>query len=126
MNLRDLLRARIAIACLIAVLCVPGSALAADSKFDGSWDLAFVTRSGHCDPSYNFSVNILQGHISHPNLVRFTGNVAKSGATRASVRVGEKFALGAGRLSQSSGGGSWRGYSGSEKCSGTWTAQRNF
>jgi hypothetical protein len=97
----------------------------ARSAYDGSWDLVFVTQRGACDPSYNFSVNISDGVVTNPNLVRFRGYVARSGAVRASVTVQDKYAAGSGRLSRSSGRGTWSGYAGNARCSGYWTAQRN-
>jgi len=97
----------------------------ARSAHDGSWDLLFVTQRGACDPTYNFSVNITDGFVTHPNLVKFRGYVARSGAVRASVTVHDKYASGSGRLSSNSGGGRWSGYSGNARCSGYWTAQRN-
>ena len=101
------------------------SAVQARSAYDGSWDLVFVTQRGACDATYNFSVNINDGVVTHPNLVRFRGYVAGSGAVRASVTVQDKHATGSGRLSGVSGRGTWNGYSGSARCSGYWTAQRN-
>ena len=97
----------------------------ARSAFDGAWDLVFVTQRGACDPTYNFSVNINDGVVTHPNLVRFRGNVARSGAVRASVTVQDRYASGSGRLAGNSGRGTWSGYSGSARCAGYWTAQRN-
>jgi hypothetical protein len=97
----------------------------ARSAYDGSWDLVFVTQTGSCDPSYNFTVNISDGIVTHPNLVRFRGYVAKSGSVRASVTVQDKFASGTGRLFGTSGHGKWSGRAGSARCSGYWTAQRN-
>jgi hypothetical protein len=101
------------------------SAAQARSTYDGSWDLVFVTQRGACDATYNFSVNINDGVVTHPNLVRFRGYVAGSGAVRALVTVQDKHATGSGRLSGVSGRGTWNGYSGSARCSGYWTAQRN-
>jgi hypothetical protein len=97
----------------------------ARTPYDGSWDLVFVTQRGACDASYNFTVNITDGIVTHPNLVRFRGRVARSGAVRASVIVQDKFASGSGRLASTSGRGSWSGYSGQARCSGYWTARRN-
>ena len=110
-----------AASCLVAF----ASAAQARSAYDGSWDLRFVTQRGACDPTYDFSVNINNGVVTHPNLVRFRGNVARSGSVRASVTVQDKYAAGSGRLSGNSGRGTWSGYSGSARCSGYWTAQRN-
>jgi len=113
--------------CVAAVGCFVGfvSVAEARSAYDGSWDLIFVTQRGACDPTYNFTVNITDGIVTHPNLVRFRGYVARSGAVRASVTVQDKFASGSGRLSSNSGRGTWSGYSGNARCSGYWTAQRN-
>jgi hypothetical protein len=97
----------------------------ARSAYDGSWDLVFVTQRGSCDPSYNFTVNISDGIVTHPNLVKFKGYVAKSGSVHASVTVHEKFASRTGRLFGTSGRGTWSGREGSGRCSGYWTAQRN-
>ena len=119
--MKSLLTSAIVAAGLVAFV----SAAQARSAYDGSWGLVFVTQRGECDPSYNFSVNITDGVVTHPNLVKFTGHVARSGAVRASVTVPDKYAAGSGRLSSNSGGGTWSGYSGSARCSGYWTARRN-
>jgi hypothetical protein len=111
----------IAATCLIA----PASVAHARSAYDGSWDLVFVTQKGTCDPTYNFTVNISDGVVTHPNLVKFKGHVAKSGSVRASVTVHDKFASGTGRLFGTSGRGIWNGREGSARCTGYWTAQRN-
>ena len=115
------------LSCLTAAGFLVGMASIAQARsaYDGSWDLVFVTQRGACDPTYNFSVNISNGIITHPNLVRFRGYVARSGAVRASVTVQDKYASGSGRLVSNSGRGTWSGYSGNARCSGYWTAQRN-
>jgi len=95
------------------------------SAYDGSWDLVFVTQRGVCDPSYSFTVDVINGIVTHPNLVRFRGYVTKSGAVRASVAVQDKYATGAGKLFATSGRGTWSGRAGTARCSGYWTAQRN-
>jgi hypothetical protein len=76
--------------CLVAFISVTQ----ARSAYDGSWDLVFVTQRGACDPTYNFNVNISNGVVTEPNLVRFRGYVAKSGAVLASVTVQDKYASG--------------------------------
>jgi hypothetical protein len=116
-----------ALFCLTAVAALVGMASVAQARsaYDGSWDLAFVTQRGACDPTYDFSVNISDGIITQPNLVRFRGYVARSGAVRASVTVQDRFAAGSGRLAGNSGRGTWSGYSGNARCSGYWSARRN-
>jgi hypothetical protein len=94
------------------------------SAYDGAWGLVFMTQRGACDASYNFTVDISGGNITHPNLVRFRGRVAKNGQVRASVTVQDKYAAGVGRLTKNTGQGTWSGYSGSARCSGYWTAQK--
>lgn len=117
---------RLLLPAAIAGFLVSSASIAqASSAYDGSWDLNFVTQRGACDPTTNFTVNINGGVVTHPNLVRFRGYVARSGAVRASVTVQDKFASGSGRLAGNSGHGSWSGYSGQARCSGYWTARRN-
>ena len=111
---------------LVLVCCVASAHAATSSAaFNGSWNLAFVTQSGTCDPTYNFTVNVSNGLVTHPNLVRFRGYVQSSGSVRASVAVQDKYASGSGRLFGSSGKGTWSGRSGNARCVGYWTAQRN-
>ena len=117
---------KVALLCAIAgSFLVLAPAANAYSAYDGSWNLVFVTRSGACDATYNFTVDISNGVVTHPNLVRFRGYVARSGAVRASVTVQDKYASGAGRLSGTTGYGRWSGRSGKALCAGYWTAQRN-
>jgi hypothetical protein len=114
-----------AIICFVALAHAVNARSAYNGSYDGSWDLVFVTQRGACDPSYNFTVNISNGVVTHPNLVKFKGYVAKSGAVRASVTVQDKYAAGSGRLAGASGRGTWSGYAGNARCAGYWTAQRH-
>jgi hypothetical protein len=109
---------------LLFALCASANPVFAASPFDGAWNLLFVTQYGACDPTYNFSVQIRNGILFHPNLRRLTGRVAPSGAVHASVAVEQKYAVGSGRLSTTTGRGSWKGRSGAATCGGYWTAQR--
>jgi hypothetical protein len=101
------------------------TAAEARTSYDGAWNLVFFTQRGSCDPTYTFTVNVADGIVSHPNLMKFSGHVARSGAVRASVTVHEKHASGSGRLTGDSGRGNWTGRAGGERCSGYWTAQRS-
>ena len=94
-------------------------------SYDGPWNLVFHTKKGSCDPTFTFSVNVDAGVVTHPNLVKFRGKVASSGAVHASVTVQDKYASGSGKLTGDSGRGMWRGRAAGESCSGYWTAQRN-
>jgi hypothetical protein len=97
----------------------------AGSRFDGQWNLVCATQRGDCDPSYNFTVDVVNGNISHPNILTFRGHVASSGAVHASVRVGQKYASGSDKIAGGIGRGVWSGRSGKSQCAGTWVAQRN-
>jgi hypothetical protein len=108
---------------LSAASALPAAA-SARSVYDGAWSLDFATQRGSCS-TYHFDVNIADGIVSHPNLVRFTGRVAASGAVRASVKVQDKFASGSGRLALTAGRGTWSGQDGASRCSGVWTAQKS-
>jgi hypothetical protein len=59
--------------CLVALASVAH----ARSAYDGSWDLAFVTQRGACDPSYNFTVNVSDGIVSHPNLPKYVARLVQ-------------------------------------------------
>ena len=114
------------IANVICCACLTlATAAEARTSYDGPWNLVFFTQRGSCDPTYNFSVNINDGVVTHPNLVKFRGHVGRSGAVRASVTVHDKYASGSGRLTRDSGRGIWSGRAGGGRCSGYWTAQRN-
>lgn len=113
--------------CIVCLVLCGGTVTDAQARsiYDGSWNLTFVTQRGACDPTYYFTVDINDGIVTHPNLVKFRGYVSRTGAVRASVTVHEKYAAGSGRLFGAYGRGVWRGYAGSARCSGYWTAQKN-
>ena len=52
---------------------------AAHTAYDGSWALTIMTKRGACDPTYNFQVQIANGIVSHPNLVKLRGRVSSGG-----------------------------------------------
>ena len=97
---------------------------AAMTAYDGQWSLSIVTERGPCDATYNFQVLVENGIVRHPNLVRFRGRVYSRGTVRVSVGVMDKYASGSGKLSKTAGRGRWTGRSGTDRCSGHWTAQR--
>jgi len=107
----------------LAVTASTAGIASAGTPYDGRWSLSIVTQKGACD-TYNFPVNIENGMVSFPGLVRASGRVASGGSVRVNVAAGDKSAAGSGKLSQGSGSGRWSGKSGDARCSGTWTAQR--
>jgi hypothetical protein len=49
--------------CFFVALASTAHARSAD---DGSWDLAFVTQRGACDPAYKLHINVSNGVLTHP------------------------------------------------------------
>jgi hypothetical protein len=110
---------------LALVIAAPAFGTAkASTPYDGRWSLSIMTTRGTCD-TYNFPVDIANGHVSFPGLVKASGRVTGKGSVRVFVSAMGKSANGSGKLSMSSGGGSWSGRSGEDRCSGRWTAQRS-
>ena len=81
------------------------------NAFDGDWSVLIQTRDGNCDPAYRYGVQIQNGEILNGGSAPVTveGRVAPSGAVQVSVSAGSQEAHGAGRLSRTSGMGTWRG-----------------
>ena len=95
----------------------------ARTPYDGRWSLTIHTTRGDCS-TYNCPVDISNGHVSFPNLVRANGRVTGKGNVRVFVAAMGKSASGSGKLNGSSGSGRWTGRSGEDRCSGVWTAHR--
>ena len=117
--------AKFARASLLALSATAATASFAEARtpYDGRWSLTIQTTRGECS-TYNFPVDISNGQVSFPGLVRANGRVTGKGSVRVFVAAMGKSASGSGKLSQSSGGGRWTGRSGEDLCSGVWTAQR--
>ena len=110
---------------LLALVAVASTVSFASAKtpYDGRWSLSIATTRGSCE-TYNFPVDITNGHVSFPGLVKANGRVNAKGQVRVFVSAAGKSASGSGRLTTSSGSGRWSGRSGQDRCSGGWTAQR--
>ena len=115
--------ARAGILALVAIASTTGIATAS-TPYDGRWSLSIVTQKGACD-TYNFPVDITNGAVTFPGLVKASGRVAGNGSVSVNVAAGDKSAAGSGKLKLGSGSGHWTGRSGNDRCSGTWTAQRS-
>lgn len=103
----------------------PSSALG-QTSFDGSWNVTIVTRSGPCDPQYQFGAQIVDGNVAYDGggPVNLQGQVAPNGNIWVSVSAGGARADGEGRLSRNFGTGAWRGQGSLGACVGTWEAVR--
>ena len=119
-------RARLAILILVvACAAVAGPAFGGD-VFDGDWSVLIVTQGGACDPAYRYGVRITDGTVINDgsSAAAVEGRVTPTGAVKVTVRSGNQWAGGSGRLNSNRGGGVWKGQSTSGTCSGTWEAER--
>ncbi|MCP4615674.1 MAG: hypothetical protein GY844_04490 [Bradyrhizobium sp.] len=94
----------------------------ASATFDGQWSVQIASSNSSCINGASVSIGISDGQIaSNTASVAASGRVAEAGTISVTLSSGIKRAVGFGRLSGSSGSGTWR----AAMCSGTWTAQRN-
>ena len=101
-------------------------AASARSIYDGAWSVLIVTRSGSCDPSYRYGVQISDGMVTYDGggPITMQGKVTPKGAVRVIVTAGSQWADGSGKLTRNMGGGVWKGQGMSSACAGTWQAER--
>lgn len=95
-------------------------AAASATTFDGEWSVRIASSSSECGNGQTVAIGINNGNVSS-SMVKASGHVAEAGSISVTLVSGIKRATGFGRLSGSSGSGTWRG----ALCSGTWTASRN-
>ena len=107
----------------LATVAATASFANASTPYDGRWSLSITTTRGSCD-TYTLPVDITNGYVSFPGLVKANGRVTGKGSVRVFVSAMGKSASGSGRLTTSYGTGRWSGRSGEDRCSGSWTAQR--
>jgi hypothetical protein len=114
---------------LISALALAGAfaasrAAEAVPSYDGVWSVVIVTKQGLCEASYRYPVRIAKGTLFNAGnaTVNISGKVDKQGAVVVNVSTGDKTAVGTGRLSGKTGGGSWSGGNGA--CKGVWQAER--
>src|ERR1700712_4323146 len=94
---------------------------AAAATFDGAWNVQIASSNGACSSGTSVSIGINNGQVASTNaMVAASGRVADAGTINVTLSSGMKRAVGYGRLTATSGSGTWRG----GLCSGTWTAQR--
>ncbi len=113
------------------ILVLAGIAATAGTAFargiyDGAWSVLIVTRSGSCDPTYRYGVQISDGVVVYDGggPITMQGRVTPKGAVRVIVTAGSQWADGSGRLTRNQGSGVWRGQGMSSACAGTWQAER--
>jgi len=109
---------------VVAVAAVLGFAGPSNARtdFDGEWSVVIVTKHGDCERAYRAPITISNGNFINVgvNMVDVSGRVSPDGKLTVRVSRGDKSAVGLGRLTATSGAGSWKGGA----CAGTWTAER--
>ncbi len=120
--LRPFFAATIA-AAVMAGTSVPSEAVVRPGPYDGKWSVVIHTLRGDCDRSLRYALFIVNGQVQTQDPgYQATGSVKPSGAIRVMVSQAGRFANGTGKLSGSTGRGSWQTDTG--QCSGDWTAER--
>ena len=94
------------------------------AAYDGIWNVVFATTRGNCSSGYSVPFTVAGSRVSSAGGGRVSGSVNRSGAVAVSVSVGASKASGGGRLTGTSGAGSWSGIITGDRCSGTWQATR--
>ena len=113
-------RKSVVVASLLAALGFATPSAAA--TFDGAWNVQITSSNAACSSGASVSIGISNGQVaSNSATVTASGRVADAGNISVTLSNGLKRAVGTGRLSGTSGSGTWR----AALCSGTWTAQRN-
>jgi hypothetical protein len=109
---------------VIAILLLAGTSVAtpaAAATYDGSWNVQIASNNAACPSGTSVSIGINNGQVASANaMVTASGRVADAGAINVTLSSGAKRAVGSGRLTSTSGSGTWHG----GVCSGTWVAQR--
>lgn len=123
MNFSHTTLRRTTLAALLGVGMVMAAApVSATSNFDGKWSVVIVTEKGDCDRAYRYPIDIRGQNLLNAGNASFdiSGKVQDNGAVAVRIAYGQKSASGSGRLSGTTGEGSWSGGG----CGGTWTAER--
>jgi hypothetical protein len=106
---------------MLLLLAMSIATPAAAATFDGAWNVQIASSNMACPSGTSVSIGINNGQVASGNaMVTASGHVADAGAISVTLISGMKRAVGSGRLTATSGSGTWRG----ALCSGTWTAQR--
>jgi hypothetical protein len=95
---------------------------ASANTYDGQWNVQIASSNQSCGGGTTVAIGISNGQVASSNaMVTASGRVAEAGTISVTLASGMKKAVGFGRLTATSGSGTWHG----ALCSGTWVAQRN-
>jgi hypothetical protein len=92
---------------------------AAQTPYDGLWNVTIVTKSGSCEPTARSTLTVADGKVSAPGAA-VSGNIGREGLVRVSING----AYANGQLNGNAGSGKWNGASSGVPCSGRWEASR--
>ncbi len=123
--MRHAVKAAVFAAFLLALTGAKSPALAA-APHDGNWSVLIVTEKGDCDRAYRYPLAVADGQVRYTGEsgANVSGTVSAAGAVKVAIRLGDKGANGSGRLSGTSGAGTWQGAGGGANCSGRWEAEK--
>lgn len=92
---------------------------AAQTPYDGLWNVTVVTKTGSCEPSTRSTLTVTDGRVSASG-AQVSGSIGREGLVRVSING----AYANGQLSRNTGSGKWNGASAGIPCSGRWEASR--
>ncbi|MET3252429.1 hypothetical protein [Bradyrhizobium diazoefficiens] len=97
-------------ATIVAIAFPLTQAGATTSTFDGTWNVRISSSSETCGNGATVAIGINNGQIASSSAaVSASGRVADAGSINVTLSTGIKRAVGFGRLSGTSGSGTWRG-----------------
>jgi type 1 fimbria pilin len=102
-----------------AAAAVAAAPAAAQTPYDGLWQVTVVTKNGSCEPSSRSTLTVADGKVSAAGAA-VSGSIGREGLVRVSING----AYANGQLSGNAGSGKWNGASGGIPCSGRWEASR--
>lgn len=102
------------------------SPVRAATPYDGNWSVVIITQSGDCDRAYRYAVKIENGAVRYggDDSFNISGKVTERGQVQATISRGDQSATATGRLSKTTGAGTWSGKSPQKQCGGRWEAER--
>jgi hypothetical protein len=101
------------------VAALAAAPAAAQTPYDGLWNVTVVTKTGSCEPATRSTLTVTDGRVSAAG-AEVSGSIGREGLVRVSING----AYANGQLSGNTGSGKWNGASAGIPCSGRWEASR--
>ncbi len=102
-----------------ALAALAAAPAAAQTPYDGLWNVTIVTKTGTCEPSTRSTLTVADGKVSAAG-ASVSGSIGREGLVRVSIAG----AYANGQLNGNSGSGKWNGASAGVPGSGRWEASR--